>query len=118
MAQAVDVYLARAPEQHRKALMLLREAIKSVVPDVEETIRTRVPAFKYRGRPLVSIGSSQRHISLFVMYGQVLKKHAAALQGYDTSSTVIRFDPSRPLPIDLVKRVVRARADEIDAATP
>jgi uncharacterized protein YdhG (YjbR/CyaY superfamily) len=115
MAGAVDAYLARAPEQHRIALNQLREAIKSVVPDAEETIRTRVPAFRYRGRPLVSIGASQRHISLFIMYGRVLKEHAAALGAYDTSNTVVGFDPGRPVPIDIVTRLVRARAAEIDA---
>jgi hypothetical protein len=38
-----------------------------------------VPAFQYRGSPLVSIGSARRHVSLYVMYGDVLKSHAADL---------------------------------------
>jgi uncharacterized protein YdhG (YjbR/CyaY superfamily) len=114
MARAVDEYLARAPERHRGALEQLRQAVLAVVPDAEQVIRSRVPAFRYRDRPLVSIGAAQRHVSLFVMYGSVLKTHAAALEGYDTSNTVVRFDPSRPIPVGLVTKLVKARAAEIE----
>jgi len=112
--RAVEEYLARAPEGHRIALRQLREAVVSVVPDAGEVIRSGVPAFRYHGKPLVSIGAAQRHVSLYVMYGAVLKAHAAELEAYDTSNTVVRFDPNRPMPVDLVTKVVRARAAEID----
>jgi uncharacterized protein YdhG (YjbR/CyaY superfamily) len=52
------------------------------------------------------------------MYGAVLKAHAAELEAYDTSNTVVRFDPNRPIPFDLVTRLVRARAAEIDGTGP
>jgi uncharacterized protein YdhG (YjbR/CyaY superfamily) len=67
MTTAVDEYLARAPERHRPALAQLRDAVFSVVPEADEVIRSGVPAFRCRGRPLVSIGAAQRHVSLFVM---------------------------------------------------
>jgi uncharacterized protein YdhG (YjbR/CyaY superfamily) len=113
VASGVDEYLARAPEAHRRALEQLRRAVLSVVPGAEEVIPSRVPAFRHRGRPLVSIGTARRHVSLFIMYGAVLKDHAAQLEAYDTSNTVVRFDPSQPIPVDLVAKLVRARAAEI-----
>jgi uncharacterized protein YdhG (YjbR/CyaY superfamily) len=64
MGGAVDDYLARVPPNQREALERLRQAIRSVVPGVEEVIRNGVPAFRYRGKPLVSIGAAKRHISL------------------------------------------------------
>jgi uncharacterized protein YdhG (YjbR/CyaY superfamily) len=73
MGSAVDEYLARLPREQREALDQLRQAVKSVVPGVEEVIRSRVPAFRYSGRPLVSIGAAKRHVSLFIMYGAVLE---------------------------------------------
>jgi uncharacterized protein YdhG (YjbR/CyaY superfamily) len=113
---AVEEYLARAPEPHRAALRELRETVVSTVPDAEEVIRRDVPAFRYRGRPLVSIGAAQRHVSLYVMYGAVLERYAAELEPHDTSNTVVRFDPNQPIPVDLVTKLVGARAAEIEAA--
>jgi uncharacterized protein YdhG (YjbR/CyaY superfamily) len=115
---AVEEYLARAPEGHRNALKQMREAVRSALPDADEVIRRGVPAFRYQGKPLVSIGAAQRHVSLYVMYGAVLKAHAEELEAYDTSNTVVRFDPNRPIPLGLVTKLVGARAAEIDRTRP
>lgn len=98
MAGAVDEYLARLPKEQREALEGLRRTIRSAVPEVEEAIRSRVPAFRYKGRPLVSMGASRRHLSLFIMYGEVLEAHKEELRGFDTSNTVIRFSSNDPVP--------------------
>lgn len=116
MARAVDEYLSRAPETDRLALQELRQAVLSAAPDAEEVIRRGVPAFRHHGKPLVSIGTAQRHVSLYVMYGAALTSHAAELDAYDTSNTVVRFDPSQAIPVSLVKKLVRARTAEIDGA--
>jgi uncharacterized protein YdhG (YjbR/CyaY superfamily) len=110
----VDAYLARLPEDHRDALERLRETIRSAVPEAEETIRSRVPAFRYKNRPLVSMGAAKGHLSLFIMYGAVLRTYRNELSGFDTSSTVVRFTAGDPLPRRLVALLVKARKAEID----
>lgn len=116
MRSAVDEYLARLPKEQREALERLRQVIESVVPGVEEVIRTGVPAFRYNGKPLVSIGAAKRHVALYVMYGAVLETHKEELKAFDTSNTVIRFTPNKPLPARLVARLVKARMAEIDGS--
>jgi uncharacterized protein YdhG (YjbR/CyaY superfamily) len=116
VAAGIDEYLTGVPKDQRDALERLRRTINEVVPEVEETIRTRVPAFRYRGRPLVSMGAAKRHVSLFIMYGDVIEAHKEALRAFDTSNTVVRFTPDAPLPTSLVRRLVRARKAEIDAS--
>ena len=116
MANPVDEYLSRLPDEQRNALQRLRRTIRSAVPEVEEAIRSRVPAFRYKGRPLVSMGASKRHLSLFIMQGSVLEAHRDELRGHDTSNTVVRFTPSQPLPASLVRKLVTARKAEIDAS--
>jgi uncharacterized protein YdhG (YjbR/CyaY superfamily) len=98
------------PGRHHAALELLRAAVLSVVPAAEEGIRRGVSASRYRGRPLVGLGSARHHVSLYVMEGATLRAHRSRLAGYDTSNTVVRFDPSRPVPVDLVSTLVLARA--------
>jgi uncharacterized protein YdhG (YjbR/CyaY superfamily) len=111
---ATDEYFARVREEHRAALEQLRAVIRAVAPEAEEVIRSGVPAFRHNGRPLVSIGAGRRHVALYVMYGSVLSAHEAELAAYDTSNTVVRFDPAQPIPVGLVTKLVRARIDEID----
>lgn len=78
-------------------------------------IRRGVPAFRYRGRPLVSFGAAKHHLSLYLMYGSVFETHRAELNGFDTSKTVIGFTPDRPIPERLVVELAKARAAEIEA---
>jgi uncharacterized protein YdhG (YjbR/CyaY superfamily) len=85
-----------------------------VVPGVEEVIRIRVPAFRYNGKPLVSIGAAKQEVSLFIMYGRVLETYKEELKAFDTSNTVIRFIPDKPLPSRLVIKLLKARKAEIE----
>lgn len=103
VASEFDQYLATVPQAHQHALVRLRAAIIAVVPGAEEVTRRGAPAFRYRAKPLVSIGAAQRHVSWYVMYGDVLKMHARELEAHDVSSTVVHFDPTVPIPVRLVK---------------
>lgn len=117
MGSAVDEYLERLPAEQRAALQRLRETITAIVPGVEEVIRTGVPAFRYKGKSLVSIGAAKRHVALYIMYGSVLKTHEGELGGFDTSNTVIRFMPDTPLPDRLLVKLLRARLSEIEGVS-
>lgn len=112
-AAVLDAYLATARPKHRAALRQLHDAVVTAVPDVELVLRRRVPAYRYRQKPLVSIGDAETHVALYVMQGTVLTTHAARLRRFDTSRTVVRFDPSAAIPAATVRALVRARADEI-----
>lgn len=105
-------YLAGVPLAHRKALRVLHDTIAATVPEAELATRRGVPAFRYRGRTLVSVGNARHHVSLYIMQGTAITRHAEALKGFDTSRTVVRFRPEH-IPTDLVAMLVRARATEI-----
>lgn len=111
--QLLDDYLAQSRSEHRAALRLLYDTIAAAVPDTELVIRRGVPAFRYRGRPLVSFGDAEKHVSLYIMQGNTIAAHQQELSRLDTSRTVVRFTPER-IPTALVRKLVRARAAEID----
>ena len=77
-----------------------------------EGIGYGVPAFKYRGRPLVSFGAAKSHCAFYVQSPAVMDAHKDDLAGYDTSKGTIRFVPDTPLPDELVTKLVRARMAE------
>ena len=113
--QSVSEYLSALPEAQEEALRSLRDTIRAAAPDAQETISSGVPAFRYRDRYLVSFGAAKAHVSLFVMRGAALKMLEEELLGFDTSNTVIRFPPDKPLPTSLVEKIVKIRIEEIDA---
>jgi uncharacterized protein YdhG (YjbR/CyaY superfamily) len=110
-----DAFLAKLPDDQRAALEALRQAIRRAAPEAEEGLSYGVPAFKYRGRPLVSIGAAKGHCAFYVQSPAVMDAHATELAGYDTSKGTVRFQATEPLPDTLVAALVRARIAETDA---
>ena len=112
----VDDYLTAVPEDARAALAKLRKTIKAAAPEAIEVISYQIPTFKHQGRPLVSFGAAKNHCAFYVQSPAVMDAHAAELEGYDTSKGTVRFAAAKPLPDDLVTKLVRARIAETDAA--
>jgi uncharacterized protein YdhG (YjbR/CyaY superfamily) len=113
-----DAFLAKLPDDQRQALEALRRVIRRAAPDAVEGIAYGVPSFKYRGRPLVSIGAAKSHCAFYVQSPAVMDAHADRLRGFDTSKGTVRFKAAEPLPDELVTTLVRARIAETDAAAP
>lgn len=114
----IDAYLATLPEDRRAALEQLRQTIRAAAPQAMEVISYSIPAFKYRGRPLVSFVAATSHLSFFVQSPAVMEAHREELAGYQTSKGTVRFTPDRPLPQALIASLVQARIAETDALVP
>jgi uncharacterized protein YdhG (YjbR/CyaY superfamily) len=110
----VDAFLAGLPDDIRAALENLRGTIAAAVPDAVEAIAYGVPAFRYRGRPLVSFGARKDRCSFYVQSLAVMAAHQEAMAGFDTTKGTIHFSPDAPLPDELVTTLVRARMAETD----
>jgi uncharacterized protein YdhG (YjbR/CyaY superfamily) len=111
--KTVDGYLSVLSSPQRAALEKLRKAIRSAAPEAEECICYGVPAFRLNGKFLVAFGAAANHCSFYP--GSALQALMVNLIGYDTSKGTIRFQPERPLPVALVRKLVKARiAQQID----
>lgn len=109
----VEAFLATLSPERRDALEDLRRKIRAAAPDATETIGYGVPAFKLRGRPLVSYGAGKEHCSFYVQSPAVMEAHAAQLAGYRSSKGTVHFTPDAPLPDDIVTSLVQARIAEL-----
>jgi uncharacterized protein YdhG (YjbR/CyaY superfamily) len=111
----VDEYFARVPEPARSVLTNLRAAIRSVLPrDATETISYQIPAF-VRDGVIVWYAAFADHVSLFPR-GSVLAQFKDELTGFTTSKGTVQFPLDKPLPVALIKQIVKARLAEHDAA--
>ena len=106
-AKTFDAFLAALSPEKRAALNKLRKAIQTAVPKAEECISYGIPAFRLNGRFLVGLGAGADHCAFYP--GSALDTFKTELEGYDTGKGTIRFQPGKPLPATLVRKLVKAR---------
>lgn len=111
----IDTYLAALPAEQRRALEKLRRTIRAAAPRAEEGISYGLAAFRLDGRPLVAFGATPNHLSFFPMSGTMVAAFKDQLAGYSTSKGTIRFQPDKPIPAALLKKIVQARIAENSA---
>jgi len=109
--KAVDAYIAAAPKTLQPALRQLRQAIKSAAPKAEEKLSYRMPFYAYHGR-LIYFAAHRTHIGMYPIIGSEKELYAEELKPYLAEKATLQFRIGEPLPIALVKKVVRERAKE------
>ncbi len=107
----IDEYLATLPDDKRAALERLRAQIRAAAPDATETIAYGIPGFRIDGRYLLGFGATKDDCS-FYTGGEPRTVHADELVGYRLSKGTIGFKPDKPIPDELVTRIVRERVAE------
>jgi uncharacterized protein YdhG (YjbR/CyaY superfamily) len=109
-AASVNEYIATADPNAKKALREIRKTIKDAAPKAEEVISYQIPGYKYHGM-LVFFAAWKNHISLYpAPWGaQSLKKEMAAYEG---SKGTIKFPLDKPMPLSLIKKMVKYRVKE------
>ena len=114
-AKTVDEYLAALPEDRRGPMNSLRRAIRVAAPDADETIAYNMPAFRTRdGRFLVSYDAFKAHYSLFPFTDAMVASYGDELAPFLAGKGTIRFPADRPIPEDLVTRLVAIRVAELN----
>jgi uncharacterized protein YdhG (YjbR/CyaY superfamily) len=108
----IDEYLAAVTDDQRAALEKLRKTIRAAAPKAEECISYQLAAFRLNGRPLVAFGATTNHCAFYPMSSSTVEAHKDELKDYDTSKGAIRFQADKPLPVALVRKLVKARIAE------
>jgi uncharacterized protein YdhG (YjbR/CyaY superfamily) len=109
----VDEYLASTPEPARSALKKMRAAIRSVIPaEASEVISYGIPAFKLK-KVLVWFAAFSNHCSLFPS-AAVIEMFKNELKDFSVSKGTIHFPLDKPLPIGLIKKLVKARVAQTE----
>ena len=106
----VDKYIAAAPAKARPMLERLRELIKEAAPEAEERISYKMPFYEYHGR-LVYFAGYANHVGLYAALPEG-GLYAGELKPYMAAKTTIRFPLGKPLPEELVTKLVKARVKE------
>ena len=107
---SIDEYIMTFPKDVREILQGLRKAIKKAAPDAEETISYGIPTFVLQGN-LVHFAAYKKHIGFYPTPSGI-REFKKELSRYRTARGTVQFPIDKPLPLDLVKRIVKFRAAE------
>ena len=108
--KTTDEYIASFPQNVQAALQQTRQAIKEAAPQAKEVISYSMPAFKQNGI-LVWFAAFKNHIGFFPKVS-AMEAFKEKLSGYQTSKGTIRFPLDKPIPVDLIREIVKFRVKE------
>lgn len=108
----IDEYLRTVSEDRRRALQRLRKAILMVVPKAEECVSYRMPAFRLHGIVVAGFIATKKGCSYFPFSGRTLQTLSDDVRGYEQTKGSLHFDPAKPLPVALVRKLIKIRLAE------
>ncbi|HYS08925.1 MAG TPA: DUF1801 domain-containing protein [Myxococcales bacterium] len=104
-------------EDRRKALQDLRKKIRSILPDAEECISYGIPAFRLHGEVVAGFCATAKGCSYFPFSGSTLETLATRVADHEQTKSSLHFSPAKPLPLVLVRGLIRARMAENGTAS-
>jgi uncharacterized protein YdhG (YjbR/CyaY superfamily) len=113
----VDVYIAALADDRRGPMTDLRETIRAAAPEAIEVITYKMPGFKAHGSFLVSYDAFKQHYSLFPWNDEMVEELGDEIQPYVKGRGTLQFPASKPLPLDLIRRIIEIRVRQSEPGT-
>jgi len=109
--KTIDAYIKAFPEDTQRILEKMRQTIRRAAPEAEEAIAYQIPTFKLNGKNLVHFAAFKNHIGFYPTPSgiEAFKKELSSYKGAKGS---VQFPLDKPIPYDLVKKIVIFRVKE------
>jgi uncharacterized protein YdhG (YjbR/CyaY superfamily) len=109
--KTVAAYLKALPADQRAALQRVRKGVLAACPDAEEVISYGMPAFRWNGI-LLYMAAATHHCAVYGAISRAVAKEPAAYARFLASKGTLKFTPAKPLPLALLRKLVKARMAE------
>jgi len=109
--QTIDEYIAAFPDDVQQILQQIRQTIRAAAPDAQETISYQMPTFTLHGRSVVHFAAFKKHIG-FYPDPSGIEAFKDELAPYANSKGAVQFPLGKPVPYELISRVVTYRVEE------
>jgi uncharacterized protein YdhG (YjbR/CyaY superfamily) len=116
-AKEVDEYLRGLEQPKRSTLESLRRTILEIIPEAEEVISYRLPAFRVGDKTVAGFAAFKNHLSYLPFSGSVIGQLSDELDRYATTKSSVHFPIDRPLPKPLVRKLIQVRLADIARRT-
>lgn len=108
--KTIDEYIAGFPEDVQEILQKVRQTIKAAAPNAQETINYQMPTFTLNGN-LVHFAAFKNHIG-FYPTPTGIEQFKDELSVYKGAKGSVQFPLDKPMPYDLIRRIVAFRVEE------
>lgn len=106
--EGVNKYIAQLPVDQQMALERVRQIIKTTVPEAVEFISYKMPAYHFHGM-IGGFAAFKNHCSFFPWNAKTIEDFEAELKDFKTSAGTIQFTPDKPIPEELLQKILRYR---------
>jgi uncharacterized protein YdhG (YjbR/CyaY superfamily) len=112
--KTVEEYIETFPKGVQTSLVSLRGVIKTIAPNAVESISYGIPTYKVNGKPLVYFAAFKNHIGFYALPSGNLE-FKDELSQYKQGKGSVQFPLDKPLPYNLIERIVAFRVKEIES---
>lgn len=109
---SIDEYIATFPAEVQPLLEQVRGAIRKAAPEAEEAISYAIPTFKVNGKYLIYFSGAKKHIGIYPYSDAMNEAFPEATAYNQPGKGTIRFPLDKPLPLDLIAKIVKFRLKE------
>jgi uncharacterized protein YdhG (YjbR/CyaY superfamily) len=113
-AGSIDEYIAGFPPETQAVLQEVRALIRREAPEASETISYAMPTFDLNGKHLVHFAGYAKHVGFYPIPSSMVA-FKDELAPYKRGKGSAQFPLGQPLPVDLIRRIVAFRVDEVMA---
>jgi uncharacterized protein YdhG (YjbR/CyaY superfamily) len=106
----IESYIEQFPEETREKLESIRQLIRKVAPEATETISYGIPTFKLKTN-LVHFAGYKKHIGFYPTPSGI-EAFKQELSEYEVSKGTVKFSLDKPIPYDLIQKIVEFRVNE------
>lgn len=103
---SIDEYIAGFPENVQKILQEVRMVIRNTAPEAVETISYDMPTFNLDGKYLVYFAGWKKHIALYPVTEKIFQLFPGELSGYKGTKGSVHFPLNKPIPVELIRKIV------------
>lgn len=114
-ASQIRAYHAHLPPETRRVLKALLAEVRAAAPDATPAFSYRIPAFAIDGRILVWCAGWKTFVSLYPVTTAMQQAAGSAMAPYRHAKGTLRFALDAPLPRPLIRRIIKARAAEMES---
>jgi uncharacterized protein YdhG (YjbR/CyaY superfamily) len=110
--KTIDEYISYFPADVQSPLQQIRKIVKEAAPDAEETISYDMPTFNLNGTYLIYFAAWKKHIALYPVSAKLAESLKEDLVCYKGTKGSVHFQLDKPLPVDLIAKIVAWRLEE------
>lgn len=116
--KTVPEYIALQPKPVQTVLRKVRATLKKALPGAREVISYQIPTLRLNDRNVVYFAGWKKHYSLYPASASVVAALKAELEPYERSKGTVRFPLDEAVPVRLIARFAKLRAQEVASLAP